>query len=448
MRMPCRACGTNTSESDEMMSSQLSRTAAIRQVAKTDVARAEAELTVFLGDVFDIQVSNLQINHDQYSLNSLNGFFQSGDKPFFFKFHQEEGEEDMKGEYYRAEIIAEAGLPIDMPVMTSTLPGEQILVYTKREDKRFSDVLLMLDKNPDDAAELRAADAEKVLNQKILDVALKTLHPVTPQQVAEEPMHHLFFDRMVNLKTRQAPGGRYKDFYIGKEFKFPGVTLSWDEFSNASLVINGQRMQSTFGEIFETAVQRLNPVNLADAGGFTAHGDAHNANVWYKTNSSTPTLSYFDPAFAGKHIPSLLAEAKATFHNVFAHPLWLYDSNDAATAFQTDANYRDGNLFLDSEWELSRVRERLLEAKIEGFWQPFLKELVARKMLPATWQQTLRSALAMCPALVMNLRGDADRHNPDSSAIAFAMVGLCGSAPEGGSNLITDFFDRIDPSRT
>ena len=70
MRMPCRACGTNTSESDEMMSSQLSRTAAIRQVAKTDVARAKAELTVFLGDVFEIQVSNLRINHDQYSLNS------------------------------------------------------------------------------------------------------------------------------------------------------------------------------------------------------------------------------------------------------------------------------------------------------------------------------------------------------------------------------------------
>ena len=414
MRMPCQTCGINTSESDEMMSSQLSRTAAIRQVAKTDVARAKAELTVFLGDVFEIQVSNLRINHDQYSLNSLNGFFQSGDKPFFFKFHQEEGEEDMKGEYYRAEIIAEASLPIDMPVMTSTLPGEQILVYTKREDKRFSDVLLVLDKNPDDAAELRAAEAEKVLNQQILDVALRTLHPVTPQQVAEEPMHHLFFDRMVNLKTGQAPGGRYKDFYIDKEFKFPGVTLSWDEFSNASLVIN----------------------------------DAHNANVWYETKASTPTLSYFDPAFAGKHIPSLLAEAKATFHNVFAHPLWLYDSNDAATAFQTEANYRNGNLFLDSDWKLSRVRERLLEAKIEGFWQPFLKELAAREMLPAKWQQTLRSALAMCPALVMNLRGGADRHNPNSSAIAFAMVGLCGSAPEGGSNLITDFFDRIDPSRT
>ena len=445
--MLCPLCGISTLESDDMEPAQLSRTAKIRQLASVDSEAAVAELTAFLHDIFDIEIIELRINHDQYSLNSLNGFFQSNGDAYFFKFHQEEGEEDMQGEYYRAEIVADAGLPIDMPIMTSTQPGEQILVYTKREDKRFSDVLLMLDKNPDDVAELRAADAEKVLNQQILAVALRTLHPVTRQQVVEEPMHHLFFDRMVNLKTGQAPGGRYKDFYIDKEFEFPGVKLSWDEFSNASLVINGQRMQSTFGEIFEAAVQRLNPVNLADAGGFTAHGDAHNANVWYETNSSTPTLSYFDPAFAGKHIPSLLAEAKATFHNVFAHPLWLYDSNDAATNFQTEAKYRNGNLFLDSDWELSRVRARLLEAKIEGFWQPFLKELAAREMLPVTWQQTLRSALAMCPALVMNLRGGADRHNPDSSAIAFAMVGLCGSAPEGGSNLITDFFDRIDPSR-
>ncbi|MDA9224656.1 hypothetical protein N9P17_07100 [Tateyamaria sp.] len=434
-------------ESDDMEPAQLSRTAKIRQLAKLDSEAAVVELTAFLHDVFDIEINDLRINHDQYSLNSLNGFFQSNGIAYFFKFHQEEGEEDMQGEYYRAEIVADAGLPIDMPIMMSTQPGEQILVYTKREDKRFSDVLLMLDKNPDDVAELRAANAEKVLNQQILTVALRTLHPVTPQQVAEEPMHHLFFDRMVNLKTGQAPGGRYKDFYIDKEFEFPGVKLSWDEFSNASLVINGQRMQSTFDEIFKAAVQRLNPVNLADAGGFTAHGDAHNANVWYKKNSSTPTLSYFDPAFAGKHIPSLLAEAKATFHNVFAHPLWLYDSNDAVTNFQTETKYRDGNLFLDNDWKLSRVRERLLEAKIEGFWRPFLKELAAREMLPATWQQTLRSALAMCPALVMNLRGGADRHSPGSSAIAFSMVGLCGSAPEGGSNLITDFFDQVDPLR-
>ena len=102
---------------------QLSRTATIRKLAKTDRPQAITQLIAFLQDTFNLTIENLQINDDQYSLNSLNGFFEADGAAFFFKFHQEEGEEDMKGEYYRAEIIADAGLPIDMPFMTSTLPG-------------------------------------------------------------------------------------------------------------------------------------------------------------------------------------------------------------------------------------------------------------------------------------------------------------------------------------
>lgn len=423
----------------------ISRTAAIRKLAKTNSEQAAADLTTLLHELFDIKVAKLRINCDQYSLNSLNGFFRSGNGDFFFKFHQEDGEEDMKGEYYRAEIIADAGLPIDMPVMTSTLPGEQILVYKMRNDKRFSDVLLKLDKVPEAQAESQAAKAEEVLNQKILDVALQTLHPVSIKQVRDEPIHHLFFDRMINLKSGEITGGRYKDYYVDKDFQFPGVRLTWQELSTATIVINGQRLCSTFGEIFDTATRNLHPDNLADAGGFTAHGDAHNANVWFETNTPEPTLSYFDPAFAGEHIPSLIAEAKATFHNVFAHPLWLYDSTDAASAFDVSVTHKGGVLSFNTNWTLSSVRERLLDAKITHYWKPFLEQLAARNMLPKTWQGTLRSALAMCPALVMNLRSGEGRHNPTSSAIAFSVIGLCGSEPETGSNFITDFLSKIDP---
>ena len=426
---------------------QLSRTAAIRKLAKTDRPQAITELIAFLQDTFDLTIENLQINDDQYSLNSLNGFFEANSAAFFFKFHQEEGEEDMQGEYYRAEIIADAGLPIDMPVMTSTLPGEQILVYKRHNDKRFSDVLLDLDISPDVKAEARAARAEAVLNKQILEVALRTLHPVSVSQVREEPVHHLFFDRMLDLKSGAVPGGRYKDFYVDQIFSFPGVELHWREFSQAKLVVNGQSMRSTFGEIFEAAAHNLHPENLANAGGFTAHGDAHNANVWFEASGAEPTLSYFDPAFAGEHIPSLLAEAKATFHNTLAHPLWLYNAEDVASIFKTEASYKNGILTLYSNWSLSPIRQKLLEAKVEVFWKPFLAHLFKHDMLPDTWQQTLRSALAMCPALVMNLRANADRHNPASSAIAFSLIALCGSEPEAGTNLVTEFLHRITPSQ-
>ena len=71
----------------------LSRTAEIRATAQHDVPRAEAMLAALIADLFAIPVADLRINHDQYSLNSLNGFFTSDGADFFFKFHQEEGEE-------------------------------------------------------------------------------------------------------------------------------------------------------------------------------------------------------------------------------------------------------------------------------------------------------------------------------------------------------------------
>ncbi|MEP3279779.1 MAG: hypothetical protein ABJN26_28185 [Stappiaceae bacterium] len=424
-----------------------SRTAHIRNLAKHDEKTAVAALVDFLQETFEIDVSDLAINYDQYSLNSLNGFFNSQGNSYFFKFHQEEGEEDMKGEYYRADIIAKAKLPVDLPLMTSTLPGEQILVYRKRQDKRFSDVLIELDRHPNRIEEDRAIDAERTLNEAILKVAVKTLHPVTREQVAEEPIHHLFYDRLVDPKTGRSPGGRYRNFYVEQTFNLNGCSLSWQEFSAAALVLNGQMMASTFGEIFAAAHHNLNPENLAEAGGFVAHGDAHNANVWFETGSDTPTLSYFDPAFAGEHIPSLLAEVKATFHNIFAHPFWLYDAEEAALCYDADARYEHGILRIDTNWELSRIRQGLLNAKIESFWKPFLKHLNERSMLPPTWQETLRSAFAMCPALVMNLRAGSDRHNVISSTIAFLIVAMAGSKPETGSTVFSEFLAQIDPLR-
>ncbi len=50
-----------------------------------------------LRDLFGIEAQTVRINLDRYSLNSLNGFIESERGAFFFKFHQEEGEEAMAG---------------------------------------------------------------------------------------------------------------------------------------------------------------------------------------------------------------------------------------------------------------------------------------------------------------------------------------------------------------
>ncbi len=423
----------------------LSRTAEIRATAQHDIPRAEAMLTALIADLFAIPVSALRINGDQYSLNSLNGFFTSDTADYFFKFHQEEGEELMRGEYYRADILSRAGLPVDQPVHISTLPGEQLLVYRRRSDPRFSDVLFALDHAPDTEAVARAVAAEAALNDGILVCARASWTPITPAQSRAEPIHRLFHERLIDPATGRYPGGRLADFYVGKQFKLPGVTLDWPELAAARPVLNGVEHARSFGEIFNLAHTRYAPERLADAGGMVAHGDAHNANVWYERGAEGDRLSFFDPAFAGDKVPALLAEVKSTFHNIFAHPFWLYDPDIAAARFSASASYDGTHLRIDTDWRPGPVREALLSVKAQHFWKPWLADLAGRGVLPGDWQDVIRIGLFLSPTLVMNLRAGAGRHNPISSAIGLFVALSAGGAPVGGHDMISEFLAEVAP---
>ncbi|MBK0329711.1 hypothetical protein I5535_20900 [Rhodobacteraceae bacterium F11138] len=427
----------------------LSRTAEIRAVAQQDTARAATMLEGFIADLFDIPVSDLAINVDQYSLNSLNGFFRSETQDYFFKFHQEEGEEEMAGEYYRADILSGAGLPVDQPVHMSTLPGEQLLVYKRRSDPRFSDVLFELDQNPDDRASARAVQAETDLNRRILEVAQCTLVPISPDEATQEPIHRLFYERLIELPGGTYPGGRFKTFYHGKRFDFPdGISLNWAEIADAPVVINGLTYSRSLKQAFDFAHARYEPKNTADAGGIVAHGDAHNANVWYERGAARDRLAFFDPAFAGNKVPSLLAEVKSTFHNVFAHPFWLYNPELAEQAFTASVRLADGALHIDTDWRPSPVRGSLLGAKARAFWAPWLRTLKDKDLLPDDWEDVIRAGLFLSPTLVMNLNAGEtrDRHNPVSSAIGLSVALSAASRPVRGADMFTEFFDTIRPT--
>lgn len=426
-----------------------SRTAEIRAVARSDVPRAEAMLTDFIAGLFGIPVTDLRINQDQYSLNSLNGFFASDGQDFFFKFHQEDGEEAMTGEYYRADILARAGLPVDQPVHLSTLSGEQLLVYRRRSDPRFSDVLFDLDRSPDAQAAERAAAAEAGLNDRILAIARETLVPITPEEAAAEPIHRLFHERLIDQPGGRYPGGRLAGFYVGKRFLFPGgFEPTWDEIADARPVINGLEHRRSLRDMFDLAHARYAPRATADAGGIVAHGDAHNANVWYERGDQADHLAFFDPAFAGDRVPALLAEVKSTFHNIFAHPFWLYNPELAAQAFTASVALDGNRLRIDTDWRPSPVRESLLAVKARHFWAPWLAHLQSRGMLPEDWEDVIRIGLFLSPTLVMNLNAGegAGRHNPVSSAIGLSVALAAGSGPVAGQDMFTRFFDSIRPA--
>ena len=429
-----------------------SRTGAIRALAARDRPAAEGALATLMADLFGLAPTRLAINADQYSLNSLNGTFEADGRGYFFKFHQEDGEEEMAGEYYRAEILAEAGLPVDRPLHMSRLPGEQVLIYARRSDPRFSDVLFALDRAPDPAMADRCVAAETALNAHLLKVAKATLHPVTPAQSWAEPIHRLFHERLIDRPGGRYPGGRLARFYLGKRFDLPGVgTVGWDDIAHLRPVVNGVEHRRSLAACFDAAHRRFRPDRLADAGGIVAHGDAHNANVWFEQHAEGDRLTLFDPAFAGHAVPSLLAEVKATFHNVFAHPFWLYDP-DIATARHGAQVAIDGpRLRIDTDWSPGALRLALLRAKRDAYWAPWIAHLAARGMLPDDWDEVIRLGLFLSPTLVMNLRADrtadpgAGRHTPVSSAIGLSVALALGSPPVAGEDEMTTFLDAIAP---
>ena len=135
----------------------LTPVAEARALAKAGrMDEAAAVVARLLREEFGLAAQNFKINADIYSLNSLNGTFEAGGAPLFFKFHQEENEGAMSGEYYRARLLADAGLPVDLPIHASATPGRQILVYRRRTDARLADVLRALDAAPDAAMQKEA----------------------------------------------------------------------------------------------------------------------------------------------------------------------------------------------------------------------------------------------------------------------------------------------------
>jgi hypothetical protein len=421
-------------------------TARARALARAGRTKeAAAVVADLIAAEFGRAVRSVAINADAYSLNSLNGFVETEDGRFFFKFHQEEGEGRMAGEYYRARILADAGLPVDLPLHASTTPGRQILLYRLRQDRRLAEVARELD-TVDDAARLAPViAAQQELDRKVAAVYRDTLHPISAEQAQAEPIHRLFHERLRDFDRPEKLGGRFAAFYEDQDFILPGLILPWRELADLTISFNGVAYRDTLRDLFEASFRELEPARFAGLG-VTAHGDAHNANVWFEENEQPPHLTMFDPAFAGEHVPALLAEVKATFHNIFAHPFWLYEPQVAAERFTARVARSGDTLAIETDWKLSPLRQAFLAVKRDLLWRPQLSETRARGALPADWRRRVKLALFCCPTLVMNLRAGAGSHNPISSAIGLGVAVMMGSAPkDGAGDVLSAFLDALEP---
>ena len=414
----------------------------VREGRRAEAAAAAVRL---LSEETGTRFSGVEINDDRYSLNSVNGT-AVGDtgRRLFFKFHTEEGEAETVGEYYKAHVLAEAGLPVDLPIEASSTPGRQFLLYAFRNDGKLADVCLKLETGQPagfSPEEIVAAQAD--LDDATLQAALASLAAPTPAS-AGEAIHQLFHHRLVTPGDTDRLGGRYAQFYQGKSLTIAGMETPWERFADLGWTINGVRYRHTLRELFETSRHLLDPQALARLPVLVSHGDAHNANVWARRDAAGRlTLVLFDPAFAGKTIPALLGEVKATFHNIFAHPLWLYTPDLAERAYRVSAQVYGGRIVVTYDWALSDLRRQFLELKLERYWRPLLRRLQDMQALPEDWEAIMRSALFCCPTLVMSQLPGPGRA-PSMSLLGFAVSIMCGSAPEeAAGDVVSELFARL-----
>jgi hypothetical protein len=350
---------------------------ALAAAKQGDVASAEAIVAGIILEVFHVEVISLTISKDRYSLNSLNGLVRllTGET-LFFKFHHEEAVEVTLEEFYRGEVLEAAGYPIDMPVLVSREVGKQLLLYKRRTGPRFSDICDRLEEKSGDELEV-ALSAQRHLDEMSYALYAKTLHKASRAEVAAEPINQLFFHRLASPSDRGTLGARARRFFFDREFRLPGATLEADALRSAKWIINGIEYEDSIGELLDRSLRILEPHSLAGFGAVVAHGDAHNANVWFEGNNGGPArLVFFDPAFAGKHICALIADAKATFHNIFAHPCWLYNPSAVAEKYRVEATFKGGVIEIHTDWKLTALREAFLEIKASSLWAPLCSTFV------------------------------------------------------------------------
>jgi hypothetical protein len=425
----------------------------IRQLVKAGkLTEARSAITRLLAEECDVAVGSVHINDDPYSLNSVNGLITTLDgQRLFFKFHTEENEALSVDEYYCASVLSQHGLPVDMPLKAVTKPGKQILIYDYRQDRKLSDVCLAIecDKLSEFSLE-QIVTAQRKLDIVCRRVAVESFSPPTADSV-HESLHQLFYNRLVDANSGGALGGRYRTFYAerslslgGKEL--PWQNLAWQEFESLKWKVNGVTYKDTMRSVFERCLRILNPETLSSLPVIVSHGDSHNANIWVQRRPiGAPQLVMFDPAFAGSNIPLLLGEIKATFHNIFAHPFWLYTPELAHETLSMDISISDGTLNVVHNWKLSPLREHFLQSKLENYWIPLLLKAESNGLLPKNWDEIMRAALFCCPMLVMNMLPSASSpaRTLPVSLLGMAVAMSAGSTPEDGNDVFSSMFDQL-----
>lgn len=407
----------------------------IQKLQFSQTALAEAKLLDFLRATENSTIEKVELTPKPESLNSINGFVTLGSgERLFFKTHVEENEK--VAEYYNGKMLAEVGYPVVSAKRVRTSPGTQIAFYeiitfptlfdlVKTEEDRLIGQTEPTRMQPEAEA---LVHAQIKLDRKVFSVYERSIEPISKEKHASAPVHQLFSHRL-------QPDGRVGLFYAGKDLILGPKVIPFDLLAEVRWTINGIRYEKTLSELIARAQELTSP---QEGVSIVGHGDAHNGNLFVDRNNPDQELSFFDPAFAGRHDP-LIDLTKPLFHNVFAR--WMYYpeqvNNEVKLAFEIQAN----TITVTHNFIPSRIRQEFLASRLKNVLRPSLKLLDEHAALRADWRDFLRAFLFCCPFLTVNLCAKpvpngtlAERYPPSIKMLGFCMaVELASVAGNNGA---------------
>ena len=271
-----------------------------------------------------------------------------------------------------------------------------------------------------------------MLDTAIGEVLTRTVHVSDDPLAQPAALHQLFTNRMTNTFGGY-PGGRLADWYVESD--------RWAALAAASWTLNGVPYRKNLQELIDEAWLLLDPSRFVSTPLVVAHGDDHHGNVWVIETATSTELRLFDPAFAGDDIPVLLALVKSTFHNVFAHPFWLYHPQLIADD-DVEVDYVGDRIVVQDGFAgLSPLRQCVLDSIVERSWIPLLLELRNRDLLDPQWRSVIRAGLFLCPLLVTNLLGQS--RSPALQHVGLARAVMMGSEPAKGHDAVSEMLAKM-----
>lgn len=407
----------------------IDRLATIQKLQFSEREKAERLLQLWFARHMHLQVDSITLTPRAVSLNSFNGFYRLHNEEYFFKTHVEE--QGILEEYYHAELLHRSGYNIVLPLQTLHEKGQQMVIYPVIHWPVMFDLVRAIETNDigsvGDITVETITSAEQQECQRLREIYASTLAFSTAEENASAPIHQLFWHRLT--------GGRFQIFYTGKQVplpdekstRHPDASIPFDELLHYHWTINSIPQQKTLGELVERAIKLLHPAQSTST--IIGHGDAHFGNVFLES-AKEPGYHYlyFDPAFAGRHAP-LLDIIKPLFHNIFA--AWMYFPHDIAQNLQLSVTIEHRNVCIEHTYELTPVRQAILQVKIQHLLTPLIAHLRSQNALPDDWLEFVQLALMCCPLLTVNLL-DAQR-----MPAAITWLGLSQAIQMGNTGIET-----------